>query len=202
MKTKEEILDESTFENIEPGVQTEIFTKAECFKAMESYASDQTQKLNIELSFALGQIDLYRELVEAQDNLYEVMCDILYEHQIDPTYTQEQHYNKIKQLKTELGLFRAMKREQIIEILKNPHWFLNGKLFESDFERIADAILALPLDVPSDKESQNHMIAMNLFQHKDEFGNDVWDEGKLYWAIQGYKIASKWMKEEIIKRNK
>ncbi len=27
-----------------------------------------------------------------------------------------------------------MKREQIIEILKNPHWFLNGKLFESDFE--------------------------------------------------------------------
>ena len=33
--------------------------------------------------------------------------------------------------------------EKIIEILKNPHWFLNGKLFESDFERIADAILAL-----------------------------------------------------------
>lgn len=25
------------------------------------------------------------------------------------------------------------------------------------------------LDVPSDEESQNHMIAMNLFQHKDEF---------------------------------
>ena len=65
-----------------------------------------------------------------------------------------------------------------------------------------DAILALPLDVLSDEESQNHMIAMNLFQHKDEFGNDVWDEGKLYWAIQGYKIASKWMKDEIIKRNK
>lgn len=30
-----------------------------------------------------------------------------------------------------------MTREQIIEILKNPHWFLNGKQFESDFERIA-----------------------------------------------------------------
>ena len=25
-----------------------------------------------------------------------------------------------------------MTREQIIEILKNPHWFLNGKQFESD----------------------------------------------------------------------
>ena len=72
----------------------------------------------------------------------------------------------------------------------------------SDIMDAYDAIIALPLDVPSDEESQNHMIAMNLFQHKDEFGNDVWDEGKLYWAIQGYKIASKWMKEEIIKRNK
>ena len=95
-----------------------------------------------------------------------------------------------------------MKKEQVIETLKNPHWFFFGKLFESDFEQIADAIIALPLDVPSDKESQNHMIAMNLFQHKDEFGNDVWDEGRLHWAIQGYKIASKWMKDEIIKRNK
>lgn len=36
-----------------------------------------------------------------------------------------------------------MKREQIIETLKNPHWFFFGKLFESDFEQIADAILAL-----------------------------------------------------------
>ena len=91
------------------------------------------------------------------------------------------------------------RKEQIIEILQmvdKYHYCL-----DSDIERHADAILAMPLDVPSDKESQNHMIAMNLFQHKDEFGNDVWDEGKLYWAIQGYKIASKWMKEEIIKRN-
>ena len=35
-------------------------------EAMYEYASDQTQKLTVELSFALGQIDLYRELVEAQ----------------------------------------------------------------------------------------------------------------------------------------
>ena len=65
-----------------------------------------------------------------------------------------------------------------------------------------DAILALPLDVPSEDEVKKHMIEMNLYQHLDEFGNDVWDEGKLHWAIQGYRIASKWMKEEIIKRNK
>lgn len=92
------------------------------------------------------------------------------------------------------------RKEKIIEILQmvdKYHYCL-----DSDIERNADAILALPLDVPSDEESQHHMITMNLFQHKDEFGNDVWDEGKLHWAIQGYKIASKWMKEEIIKRNK
>jgi hypothetical protein len=65
-----------------------------------------------------------------------------------------------------------------------------------------DAILALPLDVPSEDEVKKHMIEMNLYQHLDEFDNDVWDEGKLHWAIVGYRIASKWMKEEIIKRNK
>ena len=41
-----------------------------------------------------------------------------------------------------------MKKEHVIETLKNPHWFFFGKLFESDFEQIADAIIALPLDVP------------------------------------------------------
>jgi len=95
-----------------------------------------------------------------------------------------------------------MKKEQVIETLKNPHWFFFGKLFKSDFEQIADAILALPLDVPSEDEVKKHMIEMNLYQHLDEFGNDVWDEGKLHWAIWGYRIASKWMKEEIITRNK
>ena len=97
-----------------------------------------------------------------------------------------------------------MKREQIIEILKSYRiWFGDAMAIHEDaFNNIADEILALPLDVPSDEESQTHMIAMNLFQHKDEFGEDVWDEGKLHWAIQGYKIASKWMRDEIIKRNK
>ncbi len=93
-----------------------------------------------------------------------------------------------------------MKREQIKRILTDN--FNAWGFTQEFFDLSTDAILALPLDVPSDEESQNHMIAMNLFQHKDEFGEDVWDEGKLHWAIQGYKIASKWMRDEIIKRNK
>ena len=102
MKTKEEILDESTFENIEPGVQTEIFTKAECFKAMESYASEQTDKLN--------------QLVRVQDQLIDVLHEPNYEF-LGVTHNQDsysagdiisRYINKkredIKQLKTELGL--------------------------------------------------------------------------------------------------
>ena len=60
------------------------------------------------------------------------------------------------------------RREQIIEILKTPHWFLNGKLFESDFERIADAILAIPLDEPSDEEVMEESLKghISLSDHK------------------------------------
>ena len=93
-----------------------------------------------------------------------------------------------------------MKREQIKRILTDN--FNAWGFTQEFFDLSTDSILALPFDVPSDEESQNHMIEMNLFQHKDEFGEDVWDEGKLHWAIQGYKIASKWMRDEIIKRNK
>jgi len=106
-----------------------------------------------------------------------------------------------------------MKREQIIEILEKYKdiecWYFFGQESEhkalinlASPENIADEILALPLDVPSDDEVKKHMIEMNLYQHLDEFDNDVWDEGKLHWAIQGYKIAAKWMRDEIIKRNK
>jgi len=90
-----------------------------------------------------------------------------------------------------------MKREQIIEILKNPHWFLNGKLFESDFERIADAILALPLDVPSDEEVMEESLNghINLF---DRGWMSYFNDSERGIFIQG----ATWMKEEIIKRNK
>ena len=98
-----------------------------------------------------------------------------------------------------------MKREQIIEILQKhkDKWirWSGGYVSDENFDEVADAILALPLDVPSEDEVKKHMIEMNLYQHLDEFDNDVWDEGKLHWAIVGYRIASKWMKEEIIKRN-
>ena len=59
---------------------------------------------------------------------------------------------------------------------------------DSDIERHADAILALPLDVPSDKE------IMQKYPFSDE---DI----DLISNLDNQEGA-KWMKEEIIKRNK
>ena len=90
-----------------------------------------------------------------------------------------------------------MKREQIIEILKNPHWFLNGKLFESDFERIANAILALPLDVPSDDEINTTAYDYCMFEGGEEGEPEADPE-----AYRHFRDGMNCMREEIIKRNK
>jgi len=96
-----------------------------------------------------------------------------------------------------------MTREQIIEILKNPHWFLNGKLFESDFERIVDAILAIPLDVPSDEEIAEKIQAFRK-NKLSGYGNVSIGRlqlGELEWMNLVLEVTS-WMRDEIIKRNK
>lgn len=96
-----------------------------------------------------------------------------------------------------------MTREQIIEILKNPHWFLNGKQFESDFERIADAILAIPLDVPSDEEIAEKIQAFRK-NKLSGYGNVSIGRlqlGELEWMNLVLEVTS-WMRDEIIKRNK
>jgi hypothetical protein len=85
MKTKEEILDNTTY-----GSMYEIMEREELIKAMEAYASQQIEK--------------YKELIDVMDKLYEVSCDALYEHEIDPTGEMGKLYIKIQLLKTELGL--------------------------------------------------------------------------------------------------
>ena len=90
-----------------------------------------------------------------------------------------------------------MKREQIIEILKNPHWFLNGKLFESDFERIADAILAIPLDVPTDEEMIDAQDDYGQKHQEDKFGYSIYGI-----TSNAFEQGARWMRGEIIKRNK
>jgi len=82
MKTAEEILAEWTHTHPE--------IKKYVIKAMEAYASQQTEK--------------YKELVEVMDKLYDVSADTLYELEIDPTEEMGKLYIKIQLLKTELGL--------------------------------------------------------------------------------------------------
>lgn len=95
-----------------------------------------------------------------------------------------------------------MKRKQIIEILKTHqtpmagHSWLLG-IGNGDFEKVADAILALPLEVPSDGE-----IKKEIFKRTTE---PVPYTGKSYIPKPIFRFMeeiSEWIKDEIIKRNK
>ena len=81
MKTKEEILDNTTY-----GSMYEIMEREELIKAMEAYASQQTEK--------------YKELIEAYEEfiLNRMPSSIYWSDENDDMR------GKIEQLKTELGL--------------------------------------------------------------------------------------------------
>ena len=92
-----------------------------------------------------------------------------------------------------------MKKEQIIEILETWDDYVLGGDINDD---IADAILALPLDVPSDEEIAKKI---QLFRKNklDGYGNMSIGRlqlGELEWSNLVLDI-SKWMRDEIIKRN-
>ena len=92
-----------------------------------------------------------------------------------------------------------MKREQIIEILEKVK-------FRSDcvtYETIADAILALPLDVPSDEEIAERIQAFrkNKLSGYGNMSIGRLQLGELEWSNLVLDIC-KWMRDEIIKRNK
>ena len=87
-----------------------------------------------------------------------------------------------------------MKREQIIEILETWDDYVLGGDINDD---IADAILALPLDVPSEDE----VVEESLNGHISLFDRgwmSYFNDSERGIFIQG----ATWMKEEIIKRNK
>ncbi|HPM03293.1 MAG TPA: hypothetical protein PK816_14145 [Candidatus Cloacimonadota bacterium] len=93
-----------------------------------------------------------------------------------------------------------MKREQIIELIKkhadgvwnkydNPNQPMAD---EVDIIKLADAILALPLDVPSDEEIENKIST--IFRREALTTIDYYSTG--------FNEGTIWMREEIIKRNK
>lgn len=89
-----------------------------------------------------------------------------------------------------------MKREQIIGILKSYRiWFGDAMAIHEDaFNNLADEILALPLDVPSDEEIKDKIFANDPVSDSDP----EW----IYGFRQGQFTGAKMMRDEIIKRNK
>jgi hypothetical protein len=77
-----------------------------------------------------------------------------------------------------------MKREQIIEILK--------EYMDMEWEECADAILALPIDVPTEEEIKNYFTKEHFHYEKGRYTKC--DKDRIFGA--------KWAINEIIKRNK
>ena len=92
MKSKEEILTWALDNRCkyESSKEMDYDTHLAIMDAMGAYTHEQTEK--------------YKELIEVMDKLYEVSCDALYEHKIDPTGEMGKLYIKAQTLKTELGL--------------------------------------------------------------------------------------------------
>lgn len=96
------------------------------------------------------------------------------------------------------------RKEKIIEILNTyqsiiPPLHDEGMVDPMDFHKVADAIMALPIDVPSEEEIENEFWEPT--QEKDEDGEFIWkyafDDDQVAAAITG----AKWMQKQIIERN-
>ena len=80
-----------------------------------------------------------------------------------------------------------MTREQIMRIFKD-YSVTHGGLTE-----LADAILALPIDVPGDEEIENKANGIANPESKKDFERGEW---------MGVKEGARWAIDEIIKRNR
>jgi hypothetical protein len=104
---------------------------------------------------------------------------------------------------------KEMKREQIIKILKEHSLDLkvHGEMFRNDspekylweaqFSKVADAIMALPLDVPTKEEAED----MATLYASEEGGEDFEQMLQQPDFIAFYDGAIK-MRDDIIRRNK
>jgi len=96
------------------------------------------------------------------------------------------------------------KREQIFGIL-NKHFGYSTAInttaeISYQLEKInkcIDAILALPLDVPSDKEIEGEAMTYSSYPAMPD-GHPEFEPSR----ATDFDAGAKWMKEEIIKRNK
>jgi hypothetical protein len=89
------------------------------------------------------------------------------------------------------------KREQIMQIFDRWEDYILGGDID---EEIADAILALPIEVPSEDE-----IYKAGGQYEKEYEEGIHAPGIPFgavWANEDFDAGAKWAINEIIKRNK
>jgi hypothetical protein len=96
MKTKEEILDNTTY-----GSMYEIMEREELIKAMEAYASEQTEKYK-ELIKAYDELATTRNCMLMSPNLAFQSIEDRIEFNAKCTIDEENLCKKIEQLKKEL----------------------------------------------------------------------------------------------------
>jgi hypothetical protein len=83
------------------------------------------------------------------------------------------------------------KREQIIELIQKYMFHQNI----NDEQELADAILALPIDVPTEEEMDEEILDLNI-KERPEYTPEGDYRYFLLWDF------AKWAINEIIKRNK
>jgi hypothetical protein len=95
------------------------------------------------------------------------------------------------------------RKEQIIEILKKYQITTSrGQMAvclfgESVYKEFADAILALPIDVPGDEEIKDESLNGQINFYDSKFLSWLNDEEQHIFIT-----SAKWMRDEILKRNR
>ena len=86
------------------------------------------------------------------------------------------------------------RKEKIINVLETtPNYRRNEKgKIELNYDKIADEILAIPLDVPDNKEIDEFVVL-----HPDNTRNFILGAG----ISAGFKVGAEWAIEQVIERN-
>ena len=61
----------------------------------------------------------------------------------------------------------------------------------TEHEQIINELFKLSLPIP-DKEVQLELFGRGVYEHQNENGDDMWDDGKLYWARKMFIEGVEW----------
>ena len=87
-----------------------------------------------------------------------------------------------------------MTRKELIKLIRSySKYYIEDVANGVRYKELADAILALPIDVPGDEEIENKANGIANPESKKDFERGEW---------MGVKEGARWAIDEIIKRNR